>query len=257
MNPSKPYPGTQAVIRAVSLLKAFSDSHREWGLTDLARQVGLNKTTTYRLLKALESEGMVSRRTDSDTYMLGPAMMVLGGRALRANNLRSASRAELEYLARLFGETVTLEILVGRDVQIVDEVTGEHLLSGIQSIGTRWPAHTTSTGKVLLAFLPTAEAAKLLAEPLPAPTAKTITDQQQLLAELAEVRRHGYAVAEETLEAGFIAVGAPIYDYNGRAIAAISVGGPLHRLTTSHLPEVAQQIKIAAARISARLGYEE
>ncbi|MBK7896266.1 MAG: helix-turn-helix domain-containing protein [Anaerolineaceae bacterium] len=75
----QPYPGTQSVLRAMSLLKAFDDERREWGLAALAREVGLNKTTTFRLLTALESEGMVAKRPSTETYTLGPEIVVLGG----------------------------------------------------------------------------------------------------------------------------------------------------------------------------------
>ena len=134
---TKPYPGTQAVLRAISLLKVFDDEHPQWNLTELAHETGLNKTTTFRLLSALESEGMIARGDSGDNYVLGPEIVVLGGRALRANKLRSISHPKLEQLAAITGETASLEILAGRDMLIIDEVVGEHLVSGVRSIGTR------------------------------------------------------------------------------------------------------------------------
>src|SRR5262245_12218403 len=104
-----PYPGTQAVRRAVALLKAFTDEQPEWGLTELARALKLNKTTAYRLLTALEKEGFVAR-SPADAYRLGPEAIALGGRALRSNDLRSVSHAELEWLAQITKETATLEV---------------------------------------------------------------------------------------------------------------------------------------------------
>ncbi len=145
---SEPYPGTQSVVRAISLLKAFSETHPEWGLTDLAQRVDLNKTTVYRLLTALESEGMVVQNPATQSYRLGPEMIALGTLALRSSDLRSASHPALEVLARETGETATLEILMDDQVFILDEVMGRHLIGATPSIGTRWPAHATSTGKV-------------------------------------------------------------------------------------------------------------
>jgi DNA-binding IclR family transcriptional regulator len=224
-------------------------------LTDLVQAVGLNKTTTYRLLTALESEHMVARNPETGAYRLGPGIIALGGQALRANDLRATSRPELERLARETGETATLEILADGKVLILDEVVGRHLVGTVQSIGTRWPAHATSTGKVLLAHLPEAER-PAVPDTLAQLTPQTVTAPDALQAELAQVRRAGYATAIEELELGFVAAGAPLFDCDGRAVAAISVGGPALRLTVERLPEIASLVVTAAERISHQLGHQ-
>lgn len=256
MSAQEPYPGTQAVLRAIALLKAFTDDRPELSLADLARRVELNKTTTYRLLTALESEGLVIRSTDADTYRLGPEMIALGGRALRANDLRLVSRDELETLAQTVGEAATLEVLVGAEVLILDEAPVGHLVSPNQSIGTRWPAHATSTGKVLLANLPPADLETVLQTPLVKLTEMTVTGPDALRRQLVAIREQGYAVVEQELEIGFTAIGAAIRDHNGRAAAAISVNGPSARLDAARVPEVGRLVKAAANRISARLGFK-
>ena len=252
-----PYPGTQAVLRAVSLLRAFTDAQPKWGLTELARTLGLNKTTTYRLLTALESEGMLMRSPDADTYRLGPQAIALGARALRSNDLRSASHAELDALAQATGETTTLEVLVGGSVLILDEVAGHHLLGSMQFIGTQWPAHATSAGKVLLAELSESERRAIIRSPLARLTDKTITRRVGLREELARVREQGYATAIEELEAGYVAVGAPVRNHEGCAVAAISIGGPSIRLTGDRIAELAAQVRQAADRISRKLGFSQ
>jgi DNA-binding IclR family transcriptional regulator len=248
-------PGTQAVTRAIALLKTFSDQDPELTLTDLAQRAGLNKTTAYRLLTALEREGLVARNEQGEAYRLGPEMIALGGRALRANDLRSASRACLERLAKQTGETATLEVLSGRQVLILDEVLTSHLVGTSQSVGTRWPAHATSTGKAMLAFLPEEERQELLQAPLECLTEKTLTDPQRIARELAHIRSQGYATAIEEIELGFIAIGAPVRDHSGKVIAAISLGGPSARLSASRLPVLGAQVADAAGDISAALGY--
>ncbi|MGH2524927.1 MAG: IclR family transcriptional regulator [Anaerolineales bacterium] len=258
MGISEPYPGTQAVLRAVALLKAFTDSQPELGLTELARTAGLNKTTTYRLLTALESEGMVARSSTTEAYRLGPEAIALGGRALRSNDLRTASHAELEALAEAVRETATLEVLADEgQVLILDEALGPFVVGNTQSIGTRWPAHATSTGKVLLAYLPKIKQEAALRGGLPRLTGKTIGSITALRRELARVREQGYATAVGELEAGFVAVSAPVFNHEGEVVAAISVGGPNARLTESRLPEIAGLVKQAATRISQRLGYRK
>ncbi len=256
MATNDPYPGAQAVTRAVNLLKAFTDSQPEWGLSEMAQAAGLNKTTTFRLLAALESEGLIARNPQTDAYRLGPEAIVLGGRALRANGLRAVSRAELEALAQETGETATLEVLTDSDTLILDEVLSRHMIGGTPSIGTRWPAHTTSTGKAILAALPDDLLNAALPRRLPTPTDKSIADRETLRAELAKVRRQGYAVASEELEPGFVAIGAPVHDHNGQVIAAISVGGPKNRMPADRIAEIAALVKAAAERISKQLGHK-
>ena len=245
------------MLRAVSLLKVFDDEHPRWNLTELADEAGLNKTTTFRLLSALESEGMVARSDTGDSYVLGPEIVVLGGRALRANNLRSVSRSRLEALAAITGETASLEVLSGSDMLIIDEVTGEHLVSGVRSIGTRWPMHGASTGLALLASWPENQRETFLQNPLPPITPRTITEPGELHNLLVEIAGQGYAVADEMLELGLIAIGAPLLNYDGRAVAAISIFGPKIRLADDTISAKGKLVCDMAREISTLLGYRQ
>ncbi|MCA9866671.1 MAG: IclR family transcriptional regulator [Anaerolineae bacterium] len=250
------YPGTQAVQRAMALLKAFNDEHPAWGLSALARETGLNKTTAHRLLSALEREGMLGRAADGDRYVLGPEVVVLGGRALRANNLRAVARPELEQLAEETRETASLEILSGGEMLVIDEIVGGHLMSGVPDLGSRWPLHASSTGLAVLAYLPDEMAAGLLPRTLTPVTTATITGRVALRAELACIRERGYSVADETLEVGLVAIAAPIFDHDGRVVAALSIAGPKLRVTVDRISVIGDYVRRAAADISALLGYK-
>lgn len=251
-----PVAGTQTIRRAVAMLEAFTDERPSWNVSELAERVGLNRTTTYRLLSALENAEYVYRDPSNESYRLGSGLIALGGRAQRANSVRSVALPELEVLASETGETATLEILHGDNVVIIEEIPGEFVTSGSQHIGSRWPAYATSTGKAILATLPPRELTTILKQqPLSPLTEKTITSVDELRACLDEVRRTGYAVAVEELELGYIAVGAPVLDAAGRAVAAISLGGTLTRLTGDRIPQVGANVRAAARRISHRLGY--
>jgi len=254
---STPYPGAQAITRAVTLLKHFSDSQPEWRLAELAREVKLNKTTTYRLLAALESEGLIMRSVAHDSYRLGPELIALGGRALRSNDLRTISHTELATLAQATQETATLEVWRDQEMLVLDEVLGQHLISTVPSMGMRWPLHATSTGKAVLAYLSDEARAAALPRRLATPTDKTIRDRETLFAELARIRARGYAVAQEELEENYVAVGAPIFNHEGQVIAAISLGGLNTRLKAQRVNELAPRVKEAAARISYQLGYRK
>ncbi len=250
----KPYPGTQAALRTVRLLKAFAPGRESLRLFELAREVGLNKTTAYRLMTALESEGLVERGPGGEAYRLGPELLALGARTFGASDLREAARPELLALARATRETASLEVLVGRDVLVLDEVMGGHLVGAMPSIGTRWPAHATSTGRALLAHLASEEREAFLRGPLPAITTRTITDPAVLKRELIRVARQGHSVSAEEVEIGFIGVAAPVRGPEGTALAALCVGGPRDRLGAERVREVARRLRAAAGRVSVRLG---
>lgn len=247
--------GTQSVVRAINLLKMFTDAQPEWSLSDLARAAGLNKTTAHRLLTDLERAGLLARNHRTGAYHLGPEAIALGGRALRANDLRSAGLAELEALAARVGEAATLEILAGDQVLILEEIAARHLIAPWQTIGTRHPAHATSTGKLLLAFLSPAERSVALRPPLESLTAQTITDLATLEDHLAAIRANGYATASGELEPDYVAVSAPVRNHDGQVVAAVSIGGPATRLNGDRLPAVIAQVQQAGRRISERLGH--
>lgn len=255
MPASTPYSGTQAVQRAVGLLKLFSDARPEWTLPELVAAAGLNKTTAFRLLSVLAAEGLVARVEEGAAWRLGPEAIALGARALRSSDLRAAGRPFLEELARRSGETATVETLAGADVLILDEVRGRGSLLGAPSVGTRWPAHATSTGKVLLAGLPGSAWRRVLRAPLARPARRTVATLSTLGRELARVRAQGYATALGELEDGYNAIGVPVRDHEGRVTAAVSIGGPGVRLPLDRLKARLPLLREAAAGISRRLGF--
>ncbi|HEY8258819.1 MAG TPA: IclR family transcriptional regulator [Gemmatimonadales bacterium] len=253
--------GTKAVGRALRIARTFTDARPEWTLAALSRELGLSKPTALRLLTALEREGIVTRHEASGAYRLGPAAIELGARAQRSNSIASAARPEMENLTRATGETASIEILSDDETVILDEVQGGHLIGTSPSVGTRWPAHATSTGKVLLA-------AALEREPglvkrltrrsngrLRRLTPSTIVTAARLTAELGRVSRAGYSTARGELEEGYVAVGAPVRNHAGQVVAAVSLGGPSTRFTNRRLPRLTKLVREAAAGVSQRLGF--
>lgn len=249
------YPGTQAVARAIALLKVFSDAQPEWGLGELALTTGLNKTTIFRLLAALEAEGLIMRNPLSGGYRLGVELVAMGGCAMRSNPLRAMSRPVLESLAQECDEAATLEVLIGASVLIVDEVSSRHPMGMSQDVGSRLPAHATATGKLLLAFAPATSTEVELRLPLARLTDQTIVDPGRLRSQYEQIRQQGVATAIEELEPGFVAVAAPVYDRERQVVAAISVGGSSLRLTADRIPAITALVQMAARQISRQLGY--
>jgi DNA-binding IclR family transcriptional regulator len=251
--------GTRAVERALEVLCAVGEARAEPGLSELADSLGLHKTTVFRLLGALERAEFVVRDEERQRYQLGPALVRLATQARRSTGLHEAARAELETLAAQVGETATLEVLVGDEVLILDEVHGRFLVGGAPEVGTRWPAHATSTGKVLLAAERFENERKSAPKQAHLPRLvrygpHTITSRAALARELAKVWRIGYAIGTEELEPGFIAISAPVRNAQGHTVAAIGVGGPKARLISARVSQAATQVRQAADRISHRLG---
>lgn len=253
--PLESYPGAQSVSRAIALLKSFSDVQPEWSLGELSQHVGLNKTTVHRLLAALEADGFIVRNPRTGDYRLGPEMLVLGGVAIRSNDLRTISRAELVALADATGETSTLEVLSGAHVIILDEVSTRHYVGMAQDVGALLPAHATSTGKLLLAFAAEGALAALRGAQLKKLADCTTTSIVELERQLAEIRRAGHAQTEDELENGFTAVAAPVRDFAGAVVAAVSIGGPTSRLNGAALDRALGLTCHAAATISGQLGF--
>jgi len=249
-------PGTQAVHRAISLLRSFSSAQPELSLAELTRITGIKKATAHRLLAILEQEGLVAR-SQSEAYRLGPEVLNLGSIAQHSLDVRTVARPELIRLAQMTRETATLEILSNAETLVLDEAFGGRLVSTSQSIGSRWPLYATSTGKAILAYLPEAQREKLITQPFTAFTGHTFRDSDELLQDLEMVKRRGWSTACEELEPGFTAVGAPVFDREGYPLAAISLGGPTARLTPEILPQIGERVKEAAARISMQFGFLE
>jgi DNA-binding IclR family transcriptional regulator len=249
--------GTQAVIRAVHLLKAFTRDRPEQTLAELSDALGLTRTTAHRLLTALESEGLVARNPATKTFRLGPAILALGSQALASNDLRTVVEPELRGLAERTGETATLEVPVEGSMLILAEVSGRHLVTVTAELGTRWPVHATSTGKAYLAALPEAQRRSLIVPPLKRHTPSTIVDVRKYERHLEQVRERGYATASEELEAGASAAAAVLRDSLGTPVGAISVGGPTSRLTPGRLDELGEELAAVAARLASFLHQVE
>ena len=248
MNQTRPPQGAQAALRAVRLLKLFTNERSEMSLAELSRTSGLNKTTTHRLLRALQSEALIDRNPATSTYSLGPGLMALGVQALASSDLRRRVRPVLRTLARETGETATLEVPFEDSMLILDEVAGSHVLGAAGNIGTRWPIHATSTGKVWLAFDDTGF--ERLDQELKPLTSNTVIEHDDFNPQLAEIRRRGYAISIDELEEGFTAVATIIRGVLGDVQGALSIGGPTQRLNATRRAELGTSLCRAAQRLN-------
>jgi DNA-binding IclR family transcriptional regulator len=240
----------QSADKALAILAAFNEGRPDVGVSELAGELGMHKSTVSRLLATLEKRGLVRR--DGDRFLPGFELARLGALAVRDISLVGSARDSLERLARETGETVNLAVRDGDRALNLHQVQSEHIIGVGDWTGRALPLHATANGKVLLAF-----ADGPLPKRLPAVTRKTITSREELEAELRRIRDAGFAVALEELEAGLHAVAAPVFEYSGACVAAVSVSGPAYRLPEQRLPGVGGLCVAAADDISERLGFGE
>jgi DNA-binding IclR family transcriptional regulator len=244
----------QSVDRAAAILEILARDG-EAGVTEVARELGVHKSTASRLLAALDRRELVTQDTARGKFRLGAGIVRLAGAASRRLDVVQEGRPVCRALAQEVGETVNLAIMSGRDALYLDQVAGPAALSPHNWAGQRIPLHATSDGKVLLAYLPEADLAECLTPPLARFTDRTITDAEDFPRLLAEVRRQGYATAVEELEAGLTAIAAPVRNAEGAVIASISASGPSFRIPAGRIPALAVAVRRAAAELSRRLGW--
>jgi DNA-binding IclR family transcriptional regulator len=244
----------RSVDRAAALLLALGESPGAAGVTELARRLGLHKSTASRLLATLERRGLVEQDDETGKYRLGLVVIRLAERAERTLDLRGLALPELERLARLTHETTSLGVLDGDQLLTVAQVDGPNLVAVGDWTGRATPLHCVAPGKVIMAALAEREVVRIVKRGLPRCTERTIVDLEPLLEELARIRRRGYATAIGEYELGLNAVAAPVHDARGQVIAAVDVWGPTFRLTPRRIPELAAQVRETAAAISVRLG---
>lgn len=246
-----------AIARALDVLAAFQCPPHEFGPSELARRLGMTKNHVFRVLKTFEEHGYV-RRID-DRYMIGMRAFEIGQLAIKRLEVVRVAQPIVRELHARTGETVHLAVLDSTSLEAVcvDRMESEHAVRLSAEVGRRFPLHAGACPKVLLAFLPESEREAVLARGLPAFTSRTNTDAQKLRSEVEQVRCMGYAVADEDLDPGASAVAAPIRQWTGEVIAAISVAGPISRVGAQLRSTLRDEVVAAAECISQALGYSQ
>lgn len=246
----------QVLDRTLDILNVLAEVNQSLGPAELARRVSLHKTTTHRLLMALEHLGFVRREPRQGKYGLGVKLFELGSRAVARFELRERAEPFLRRLVDETRETAHVCVLDGTEMVSIANVEGTWTMRSPSTVGRRTPVYCTSVGKAVIAFLSDDVLDQLIERLTLKPfTPRTLVTLAALKAELARVRDRGFAVDDEEIEQGLRCVGAPIRNHTGLVVAAISVAGPAFRLTDQRLPETARAVKAAARDISREMGY--
>ncbi|HEV2427454.1 MAG TPA: IclR family transcriptional regulator [Acidimicrobiales bacterium] len=242
--------GARAIDRAADLLTRVVDAPGSVTFTELAESTGLAKSTTSRLLTALERNGLL-RREAGGAFVPGAAFVRYAQRAQPDADLLSVAGPHLERLAGATGETINLGVVRAGQVEQIAQVDSRHVLGLTNWLGRAEPLHATALGKALLfsgaAEPPAGRLARL--------TASTITSRTALAKDLAAARVRGWALADGELEPGLVAVAAPVRRADGTAIAALSASGPDSRLRGARVRTVGAACVAEARSLSAALGY--
>jgi DNA-binding IclR family transcriptional regulator len=204
-------------------------------------------------MMTLLNGGFLERAPGGERFRLGTRVVELGLGALRGLDLRQAAFPYMERLVERFDETCDLGIFERGMVLYVEVVHSKHSLTIAARVGRRLPAYCTASGRVFLAFLPPELVEPVLEEPLKPCTEKTTTSLAQLREELEATRQRGYAIDDEEFEKGIRAVSAPIRDIDGNVIAALSMPGPVNRMPTERMSEIADALLKACDDISAHV----
>lgn len=246
--------GVPALERALNILEALAVSRKGYSASELSRRLGLPKSSVHLILRTLERRGYLQKQATGGRYRFGLKLVALGRTALDGVELREEARPALSALVQRTGLTAHLGVLERSEVVIIDRIEATSPVRVVSWVGRRLDLNSTAVGKALIAHLaPEAFDAEVRPGQLSRRTDRTIGTMAALRKELDRVRTLGYAVCDEEDEVGVRSVGAPILGESGHALAAISVAGTTHQIPAERVPELGEQVKMAAAEIGARV----
>jgi DNA-binding IclR family transcriptional regulator len=245
-----------SVANAVRLLKIFTDDEFEIGVSELAKRLGLAKSTVHRLASTLVRERLLERNARDGKYHLGLVLFELGSLVRRKMDVSAEAWPQLKALMESTGETVHLGVLDEHSVIYINRIESRQAIRIGFGQGIRAPLHCTALGKALLAFQPGEFIEETIARGLPRRTAGTITSPHAFRQELAAIRVRGYAIEDEEIETGLRSIATVVRNDGGDVIAAIGVAGPAHRMTRKALLACSRELTSAADAVSRRLGYQ-
>ena len=253
---TKPVTSTvQSVDRAVSILEMLAHDG-ESGVTKIAEELGVHKSTAFRLIAALERRGLVEQNEDRGKYRLGVGILRLAGATTARLDVVQEARPLARALATETGETVNIAVLSEGSALYLDQIAGGSSLQPHNWVGQRIPLHATANGKVLLSGLTAVQITTEVGQRFRSYTPNTITSLKKLLVDIDHVREHGYSVVVDELEIGLTAVAAPLRNAHGDVIASLSVSGPTFRFDEGQVKLAIHLVAEVADEVSARLGWQ-
>ncbi|MBX3596738.1 MAG: IclR family transcriptional regulator [Rhizobiaceae bacterium] len=248
----------RSVTKAVRLLEALANEASPVGVSELGRQLAMDKASVSRMLRTLEQAGFVAQDTHSQRYSLGVTLVAMGQKALKRLDLRDAARPSLESLVNITGECAHIAMMVADKSFYLDQLVPERGVSVDAPVGTLAPLHCTALGKAMLAFQPKEIFTRIFSElDFEFFTRRTIVDPVTFSKHLAKVRRTGVAHDDEEFSIGVRCIAAPVFRHDGRVCGAIGISGPSPRVTDDKLSDWETAVRNEAILVTARMGFNE
>lgn len=245
----------QVLTRAIAILNHLAQADGGASLTEIGNAVGLAASTTHRLLTSLESERYVRFDAETKLWSVGVQAFIMGNGFLRTRDLVRLARPHMRTLMEASGETVNLAIEDQGAAVYLSQVECREMMRTFARLGARVPMHCSGVGKALLSALGEAALVRHIERHgLPRMTTRTLTDRQSLSADLAAARLRGYAIDDEEHAVGLRCVAAPIFNEHGDPVGAVSLSGPMARITDTRMSLLGGLVGQAAGRIMAEIG---
>ncbi len=247
----------RSVDKALSILEYMASRDGSAGLTEIGQVLELNASTAHHLLSTLRQRGFVEQDPSTHRYHLSLKCLEVGQAARSHLDLRALATPHLHSLTAQTRENSNLAVLDGHEVVYLAQAESGRMMRMFTRPGARAPLHATGVGKCLLAWLDEKEKVSIVDElPLTRYTGKTICQKDRFLAHLDEVKQRGYALDDEEREEGVVCIAAPVHDYSGRVVAAISISGPAGRTRGGNHRALVSMVRTAALGLSGGLGWK-
>jgi IclR family KDG regulon transcriptional repressor len=244
-----------SVQRAIDILDLFDEHHPEMGTTEIALALDLPKSTAAGLILTLDHNGYLEQNQATRKYRLGYKLAERAGLLLSQFDLRQIAAPALEALRNRCNESINLAIRDGAYVVYIERLYGTSMLGMRSEIGKRERVHSTALGKAILATLPESELKDFISKfNFIAVTPRTMTSPPEFISELQKTCQRGFAIDDEENELGGRCVAAPIFDYRGIAVAAVSISVPIQRFPREKIDDYGRWVKDTAGEISRKLG---
>lgn len=246
----------KSVSRALDIITLVSLKKGGLGVTEIANQIDINKSSVYRILSTLVQYGYIEQDEETSRYKLGYKFLEISSKLLESIDLRLEAKPFLQELENDTNEVIHLVVYDQGEVVYIEKLEGNQTLRMHSKVGKRAPMHCTAVGKVILANLPTSDVLDILERKgMPRHTENTITNKDDFINELLQVKQNGYALDLEENENGITCIAVPIFDHLGNVVAAVSISGATLRMTDERLKQLQTQMLYIGREISARLGY--
>lgn len=247
--------GVQSVDRAITVLEILAREGSA-GVSEVAAEIGVHKSTAFRLLAALEERDLVEQNADRGKYQLAFGILRLASSIPARIDLVRQAQPLIDELAAAIDETINIAVVREQYAVNVQQAMSTAAVASQNWVGQLTPLHATASGKVLLAHMSPERLDEVLHKSsLQKLTDNTITSRKALEAHLAEIRESGFATAFEELEVGLNASAVPIRDHTGAVVAAVSAAGPAFRFDEAEIKRTADALRDTGARISHRMGW--